>query len=557
MNVSIESLLMSLWRASWQASLLGAMVLLIQWILRGQLSARARFALWAIVVARLFLPTLPEARWSLFNLYGQPESAEVVASPTMNEPQGRLVVIEPNDNEAMQAPEGWTLASILPWIAIAWVVGIAVLLTRVLATCMGLSRLMRPMVPCGQDHVLKLVKAACQELQLRRSPRILVGESIQTPALVGVFRPALLLPTSVIKRCDPATLRLILLHELAHLARRDILINWLITYATVLHWFNPFVWFLASRMRADRELACDETVLSLRGGDEKLAYGQTLIQLIEILSPAARTPRQMVGILETSTPMKRRVRMIAKFDARRSKQWLLAALIVAGLGSVALTDRVTAQQRPTAPANTPATRPANAGEQLAGQERQVATDRSIEEALNRVLPEIRFDQVPLGDVIEFLRDVSSQNIVVRWRNLEAAGIDQSAKVSLNLRNVTLGQALSHTLEDAGGGAVNIGFQIQSGAIVIAEAAGASKLETVTYDVARLLPRADRDQYGAKLCSVIKSSINAEIPSVNFFGTKIVVLANSDTQRKVETLLKNLSADPLATPTAQSVPEYKP
>src|SRR5262249_33349711 len=114
--------------------------------------------------------------------------------------------------------------------------------------------------------------------------------------------------------------------------------------ATILHWFNPFVWLVAARVRADRELACDELVLSCSRGKDAAAYGQILLKLIEILSPPPRLPRrQWVGILETWRPMQRRVRMIAQFNPGRSSSrwgWSLALLLVLILGCTALTDAV-------------------------------------------------------------------------------------------------------------------------------------------------------------------------------------------------------------------------
>lgn len=71
MNHPIESALAfvldGLWRATWQASVLAMVVLLVQRTLHRRLDGRARFALWSIVLLRLLLPVLPESRWSIFN----------------------------------------------------------------------------------------------------------------------------------------------------------------------------------------------------------------------------------------------------------------------------------------------------------------------------------------------------------------------------------------------------------------------------------------------------------------------------------------------------------
>jgi hypothetical protein len=258
----------------------------------------------------------------------------------------------------------------------------------------------------------------------------------------------------VLEQCDPAEIRLIILHELAHLKRRDVAGNWLITLATLLHWFNPFVWLLAARMRADRELACDEMVLANSDGREARAYGQTLLKLVEILAPAPAAPGQLVGILEGSSSMQRRVLMIAKFDPRHSSRWMWALAILLLLAVTALTDAVSESASAAAPATAPA-------------QAEAVTDQAVRAMLEKRLPEVQFDGNSFNDVIEFLRDVTQTNLLVDWPVLKAAGIDkEETKISLHLRNVTFGKALELILHEAGGKKALLAYMIKNGGIVI-------------------------------------------------------------------------------------------
>jgi protein involved in polysaccharide export with SLBB domain len=136
------------------------------------------------------------------------------------------------------------------------------------------------------------------------------------------------------------------LHELAHLKRRDVLVNWVATLLTVLHWPNPVAWLVAWRLRLERELATDELVMSRTATDaDRRAYGHTIVKLLEnfargaTAAPARRiVPAGGVGILEGKQQMKRRITMIARF-ANRNRAWtVVAASLVVGLGLVALTD---------------------------------------------------------------------------------------------------------------------------------------------------------------------------------------------------------------------------
>ena len=253
------------------------------------------------------------------------------------------------------------------WVFAAWIAGVIVLGLRVAQVCWELSRTIRRLSVIADDRLLNVARSCATLLRLKRLPILLAGENVSTPAVVGLFRPKLLLPSHVLATCDDREIRLIILHELAHLKRHDIAGNWLIALASIVHWFNPIVWLLSARMRADRELACDELVLSASSGEAQ-AYGRTLLKLIEILSPKVRSlavsPRELaiVGILESTTPMQRRVRMIAQFDPKQSRRWIWTFVVLGLLACVALTDAVRGDGKPAlvgANPTSPATQPAS------------------------------------------------------------------------------------------------------------------------------------------------------------------------------------------------------
>jgi beta-lactamase regulating signal transducer with metallopeptidase domain len=229
---------------------------------------------------------------------------------------------------------------------------------------------------------------------LRRLPRVLAGDEVKTPAVVGVLRPALLLPTRVLHRFDPTELRLILMHELAHLKRHDVAGNWVLTLATIVHWFNPLVWLIAWRVRTDRELACDELVLARSRGQDAQTYGRTLLKLIEHLS-ARPTPRQLVGILESTGPMQRRVRMIARFNPNSSGGWMWGVTLLMILGCTALTDRVRADN-PQNPAPRFAVRNIEAvADPKPAADSKPASDANGQALLAKRVPEVRFSAMSL------------------------------------------------------------------------------------------------------------------------------------------------------------------
>lgn len=98
--------------------------------------------------------------------------------------------------------------------------------------------------------------------------------------------------------------------------------------------------------------------------------------------------------------------------------------------------------------------------------RRAQADATARAQLERVLPEVRLDNVAIEEVVEFLRDVSGANIFVNWRALEAAGVTKKTTVSARLRDVKFGKALETILRDAGGEKARFGYSVDEGVITI-------------------------------------------------------------------------------------------
>ena len=108
-------------------------------------------------------------------------------------------------------------------------------------------------------------------------------DEVRQPALMGWLRPRLLLPSDVAALGDEP-LRMIMLHELAHVRRRDVAFNWLLVVIRAVQWWNPVYWLSAARFANLREQACDAFVIRHMAGEPGRAYSELLLLL------AARAP---------------------------------------------------------------------------------------------------------------------------------------------------------------------------------------------------------------------------------------------------------------------------
>jgi len=175
--------------------------------------------------------------------------------------------------------------------------------------------------------------------------------SVTSPALCGCWRPRLLLPPGFGRQFSARELQFVFLHELAHVRRRDLWLNWLVAGLQVVHWFNPLLWFGFARWRMDRELACDALALEAAGEGQKGEYGRTILHLLESLTHRTVVPG-LVGILEEKRQLQRRLRLIASFRPGQRYGWLAAALI-AVLALAGLTDAQTTKSKDAAPPVSP------------------------------------------------------------------------------------------------------------------------------------------------------------------------------------------------------------
>lgn len=128
----------------------------------------------------------------------------------------------------------------------------------------------------GED-ALQIYEAVRQELGLQKAPPLRVSTAVDSPMVIGLFRPLLLLPG---EDFGPEELAFILRHELTHYRRRDLWYKLALLAANALHWFNPLVWLLRREAERDLELTCDDAVVAGRGEKERRAYSEALLSSI-------------------------------------------------------------------------------------------------------------------------------------------------------------------------------------------------------------------------------------------------------------------------------------
>jgi TonB family protein len=301
-------------------------------------------------------------------------------------------------------PEGAAAATAAP-VSVDWVrVGLTVWLAGAAAgiTCLGIGAawlmwLGSRATPAGRkwnDAAMPVIA----QLGIRRPVRILITTH---PALLvtwGAVTPVILLPEGAACWSDERV-RLVLAHELAHLARRDWLIQLAAELIRAVNWFNPLYWIACNRLRRESEHACDDVVLDLGIGGP--SYASHLVDLARAFSAHGRTWLPAPSMARPST-LERRVRAMLNPQVNRGpvpivRRLALAALLLAVAVPIAAAAR--GQSAPSGTVTDPSGRPlGDAGVRLASVNGEPSVETRTDAGGHFTLP-----AVPAGDYVLSVR----------------------------------------------------------------------------------------------------------------------------------------------------------
>jgi hypothetical protein len=270
-------------------------------------------------------------------------------------------------------------------------------------------------------------------------------DALSGPALFGVWRPRLLFPLGLADQLSDEELRLVVLHELGHLKRRDLFLQGLLVVSQAVHWFNPLVWLAGRLAREDRELACDEFVMAHTSHSGSHAYAKTLLRVLGLSRPG-RPMLPAVGILETKNQIKQRIIMITKYQSTNARRIMLgAASILAVSAGLLMVNAAESGSNDSA-----ASSPETSGAQLNSSSNPKAAIGDPK-AGKIIIPKINFTDVSVEKALEFLR-VKSRELDPEKKGVEIIVKDsQKSKdtaITLSMFDMPLFEAVKYVGEAA-------------------------------------------------------------------------------------------------------------
>lgn len=221
-----------------------------------------------------------------------------------------------------------SLMPILPWALGGWALGAALLALRLAGGWLWMQRLRRDLDPLEAAWEARL-QALAQTLGLRQV-RAGVSRCVASPQVIGWIRPLILVPAGCLTGLDPAGLEALLVHELAHIRRRDYLVNLLQSLVECLLFYHPGVWWISRRMRLEREACCDDA--AVHHCRDPLHYAETLNRLDDLRTLIPSLAQEATG----GTLMLRITRLLDSRGAAPRSAWALPTLILSLVAAAAL-----------------------------------------------------------------------------------------------------------------------------------------------------------------------------------------------------------------------------
>lgn len=226
------------------------------------------------------------------------------------------------------ASPGWAF-----WALMTWLAGVMIVALRMLVGTLSVWWIVRRAQPVEDDSWTSLMEFLVWQLELKRPVRLLESRGVSMPITCGMFRSVVLIPKGADEWAEERR-QVVLSHELAHVKRRDCLTQMLAQLACALYWFNPLIWIAARRLRVERELACDDYVLST--GTRASDYAGHLLDLARTMRSAHFSSLTAVAIARRSQLEGRLLAILDPGLKRRGLKRSSAAVVAILLACIVL-----------------------------------------------------------------------------------------------------------------------------------------------------------------------------------------------------------------------------
>lgn len=207
-------------------------------------------------------------------------------------------------------------------IAIVWIIGMAIVAVRYYIEYKKVCRIRKEAFEC-EEWKKKMFYETCAQLEItRKKVELLQNYSINILGIFWFGKTYVIMPVG---NFTDSQMRVMILHELMHYKRRDLLKNHILIFLTIVHFFNPFVWILKNYMRKWSEYMCDKSVAERTGARK---YFETILNLIK------KTDNQSefcISIAKNEHELLERVKYMKETRKMKKNYGLMVLLLTVGI----------------------------------------------------------------------------------------------------------------------------------------------------------------------------------------------------------------------------------
>lgn len=336
---------------TWQVSLFILIIGAIDFLIKKWAWPQVRYAIWVLVLLKLIIPPswtfdagiIPQARKviqpQISGYFSTPAGNQIIPNEEIikkSETTDKSPVINKVGEENLKTAKVAEGLSVQSYILIIWMSGIIIFSIILIKRISKLKKWHieqenRKEIP---DWFHEILIKVGKKLSIQRLPAIVFTNDAVSPAVYGIFRPVLLLPERYIENLSKEEAEHILLHELAHIKRGDLIIHGICLVLQIVYWFNPLLIWVRKQMKHVREICCDLTIANILR-EKTNQYKQTLVNTArELLTESVEPGMGLLGLFEEPFQLIERIKWLGK-ESWKNRNMALGTTVIISLSLTA------------------------------------------------------------------------------------------------------------------------------------------------------------------------------------------------------------------------------
>lgn len=312
-------------------SLVFSIIILIKKLLRAQTTVNAQFHISLIALVTLIVPFIPFQSLKINSLFDWMVNfgIDYPKLANINSTGNAAGTIDQNANwlqDFTMSIEQSPLGPMNTVFFIVWILGIIVMLSATLYSNLRIYKIRKSVQEVKNKELSTLFYTCKEEIHIQK--KIIFGYSsfVTSPITFGLIRPYIVIPKNI-STLSSDEMKFVLLHELHHCKRRDILFNYLMCLSRIVYWFNPLVWYLLREMKTEMEISCDYAVIKTLDEQAQIKYGEVILKFA---LPSKRSSTFLSPASEISSSfkqVKRRIVEIVNYKVESNQLKMKSSLV--------------------------------------------------------------------------------------------------------------------------------------------------------------------------------------------------------------------------------------